>query len=105
MAERLTAVEEDMVQTRSHSFEDPLNYPGRLYAQLANVQSLANGGFGAVDARPTDGAVAFFAELQAQADEIYGRLQEVIDVDLPAFNDRVGALNLPAVIVKSDDEG
>jgi photosystem II stability/assembly factor-like uncharacterized protein len=105
MAEKLTAVEDDMVQTRSHSLEDPLNYPGRLYAQLANVQSLTNGGFGAVDAPPTDGAVEFFAELQAQAAETYARLQEVIDTDLPAFNEMVGALDLPAVIVKNEEGG
>jgi len=105
IAEKLTAVEDDLVQTKSHSLEDPLNYPGKLYAQLANVQSVANGGFGVVDAPPTDGAVEFLAELQAQGAEIYRRLQEVIDVDLPAFNDLVGGLNLPAVIVRSPDEG
>ena len=100
LSESLTAIEEDLVQTRSRSFEDPLNYPGKLYAQLANLQSHANGGFGAVDAPPTDAAVQRLADLQAELDDISGRLAAILDSDVEAFNEMVAAAGVPAIVIK-----
>ncbi len=98
--EKLTGIENELVQTKSRGFEDPLNYPGKLYAQLANVHSVTNGAFVPVDAPPTDGANEFLGELKGQAGEIYGRLQAILDADVTQFNALVGKLNLPTVIIK-----
>lgn len=97
IADKLTVLEEEMLQTKSRSFEDPLNYPGKLTAQLANVQAVANGG---ADAPPTDGAVAFLGELEAQMHDIFTRLQAVFDEDVAALNEMVGGMQLPAVVIK-----
>jgi hypothetical protein len=97
IAGKLTALEAEMVQTKSRSFEDPLNYPGMLTAQLANVQAVANTG---ADAPPTNGAVEFLGQLEAQMNDIFKRLQTVMDEDVAAFNARVSGLDLPAVVVQ-----
>ncbi len=98
--EKLTGIENELVQTKSRGFEDPLNYPGKLYAQLANVHSVTNGAFTPVDAPPTDGANEFLGELKGQAGDIYSRLQTILDTDVTQFNDLVGGLSLPTVIIK-----
>lgn len=93
---QLTAIESQLVQTKSRSFEDPLNYPGKLTAMLANVQASANSGS---DAPPTDGAVAFFAQLQEQAAGIYTELQTILENDVPVFNELVADIDRPAVVI------
>ena len=98
-AGKLTALEEEMVQTKSRSFEDPLNYPGKLTAMLANVQAVANSG---ADAPPTDGSVEFLGQLEAQMTDIFDRLQAILDQDVAAFNARVSGLDLPAVVVEQE---
>ncbi|NKB86792.1 MAG: hypothetical protein GKS06_01030 [Acidobacteria bacterium] len=85
------------MQTKSKSFEDPLNYPGKLTAMLANVQASANSG---ADAPPTDGAVEFFAELQQQAARIYADLAAVLETDVAAFNNLVEGIDRPAITIQ-----
>ena len=93
---RLTELENELVQTKSRSFEDPLNYPGKLTALLANVHASANSG---ADAPPTDGAVELFAQLSLQADGIFGHIDTVISDDVKAFNDLVAGIDRPAVVI------
>lgn len=96
LAEKLTGIESELLQTKSRSFEDPLNYPGKITAQLANLQALVNSG---ADAPPTDGAVEFFAELRSQLDALVGRLRHILEVEVADFNELVAGLNLPPVVV------
>jgi photosystem II stability/assembly factor-like uncharacterized protein len=93
---RLTELENELVQTKSRSFEDPLNYPGKLTALLANVHASANSG---ADAPPTDGAVELFAQLSLQADGIFGHIDTVISDDVQAFNELVAGIDRPAVVI------
>ena len=84
----LTGVGEDIQQNKSTSFYGPLEYPGRLTAQLAYVYGVAAGSFGGtVDSRPTDGSRERFDELRAEVDAVLGRLQVIFDSDLAAFNE------------------
>ena len=93
---RLTAVEEELYQTKNQSSQDPLNYPIRLNNKLA-----ALGGVVAdADAAPTDQTFVVFAELSAKVDDQLKKLAEVIRTDLPAFNKLVREQDVPAVIVK-----
>jgi hypothetical protein len=98
----LTGVEEEIQQTRSESFYDPLDYPGQLAAQLVYLYSASAGGFaGPVDARPTDGSLERFQDLQIQLNEVLGRLQQILDTDLAAFNELLRDLDLDPVVVKT----
>jgi len=103
LAGKLTLVEEDIQQTKSKSFYDPLDYPGRLTAELAFLYNTVAGGFGAVDARPTDQAVARMDELQSRVDDVLGRLQTIFDTDLADFNELIRSLGLDPVVLRKED--
>ena len=97
----LTAVEEDVLQTKSHSFYDPLDYPGKLVSQLAYLYNVVAGGFGGVvDAPPTDQAVARKEELRGEVRGVLTRLQTIFDRDLTSFNGLIRSLGMDPVVVK-----
>jgi hypothetical protein len=101
---KLTTVQEEAQQTKSTSFYDPLDRPGRLAAHLAHLYGLvAGGGMGAaVNGRPTDASYDRFQELQAETDDLLNRLQVVFDTDVAAFNELLQRLNLAPVVVKQE---
>jgi photosystem II stability/assembly factor-like uncharacterized protein len=90
---RLSAVEEEIYQVRNRSSQDPLNYPIRLNNKLAAL----NGVVASADAPPTNQSVQLFDELSAALQVQLDRLKAIIDTDIPALNQRVRALELPAV--------
>lgn len=100
---KLTAVEEEMLQTDNRSFYDPLRNPGKLAAELAYVYNNVAGGFGGVvNAPPTDQAVERKNELLGEVNELSGRLDEVLQQDLADFNDLIRSLGLEPVVRKED---
>jgi photosystem II stability/assembly factor-like uncharacterized protein len=105
IGEKLTGVEEEVRQTRSRSFYDPLDYPGKLAADLAYLYNTAAGGFGgATDAPPTDAALERMEELRAEANRILGDLQVILDSDLAEFNELIRSLGLDPVVVKKEGQ-
>jgi photosystem II stability/assembly factor-like uncharacterized protein len=100
---KLTAVEEDLLQTDNRSFYDPLRNPGKLAAELAYVYNNVAGGFGGVvNAPPTDQAVERKNELMGEVDRLDGRLEEILDQDLAEFNDLIRSLGLEPVVTNRD---
>src|SRR5678816_4498040 len=55
---KLTALEEELYQTRTRSDQDLLNFPIRLTNRMSALRSSVEGG----DARPTDAAAVVFQE-------------------------------------------
>jgi len=100
---KLTGLEEEIQQTKSKSFYDPLDYPGRLTAELAYLYNTVAGTVGTVDAPPTDQAVSRLGELRPQVDDVERRLQAVFDEDLARFNDLIRSLGLEPVVLKKED--
>ncbi|MFW6198580.1 MAG: WD40/YVTN/BNR-like repeat-containing protein, partial [Acidobacteriota bacterium] len=99
LKQEFTAIEEEFVQTQSRSWEDPLNYPGKITAHLAHLHSVANGG---ADATPTAGSIERLEDLRGQIDDVMSRLATVTDTELSQFNERAEELGLPAVLVAED---
>jgi hypothetical protein len=93
---KLTAVEEELYQTRNQSSQDPLNYPIRLNNKLAALTGVVGGS----DSAPTDQSYAVFEDLALKINAQLKRLEEAIRTDLPAFNRIVRDQDVPAVIVK-----
>jgi len=93
--QKLTRVEEALYQTKNRAPQDPLNFPIRLNNKLAALMGVVDTG----DFRPTDQAVAVKNELVAQIDGWLARYREVVERELPAFNEAVLALRLPPVPV------
>ena len=90
---KLTALEEELYQTRTRSDQDLLNFPIRLTNRMSALRSSVEGG----DARPTDAAAVVFQELSAELDQKLARLQSILTVDLPAFNRALAGRNLATI--------
>ena len=96
---KLSGIEQEFLQTKSRSFEDPLNYPGKMTAQLANLYTVVNSGN---DAPPTAASVGRLADLDAELEEIYTRLDKIIEEEVANLNVLVNGIELPAVVLKGD---
>ena len=93
---KLTEVEDVLIQSKSKSGQDPLNYPIMLdnkIAALASVVARAN-------ARPTDQSYEVFDYLSGQADERLGILNRIFDEDIPVFNKMILESGISAVIME-----
>ncbi len=99
IASRLTAVEEQLMQTKNESRQDPLNFPPRLDAQLVYLYGIVGG----ADAPPTDGAYERLDDLNAELDGVLAELRSVLDGEVAAFNAALAEAEVPAVIVPSGE--
>ncbi len=90
---KLTALENDLIQTRSHAHEDPLNYPVKLNNKLTELASAAGSDFAA----PTQQEYDVFRELSQKVDARLNALHQLVQNDLPRFNALVKKLDIPAV--------
>jgi photosystem II stability/assembly factor-like uncharacterized protein len=93
---KLTAVEEELYQTKNQSSQDPLNFPIRLNNKLAALAAVVATG----ETAPTDQSYAVYEELTGKIDAQLAKLRQVIDTDVPAFNALVREQNVPAVVIK-----
>jgi photosystem II stability/assembly factor-like uncharacterized protein len=93
---KLTAVEEELYQTKNQSSQDPLNYPIRLNNKLAAL----GGVVASSDSAPTDQSYAVYEELAGKINAQLQKLDEIVRTDLPRFNKMVREQDVPAVIVK-----
>ncbi|HKP73741.1 MAG TPA: hypothetical protein VJT82_12435, partial [Pyrinomonadaceae bacterium] len=94
--QKMTAVEEELYQTKNQSSQDPLNFPIRLNNKLAAL----GGVVGSADAAPTEQSYAVYEDLAAKINAQLQRLEQIMKTDLPAFNKLVRDQDIPAVIVK-----
>ena len=93
---KLTAIEEELYQTKNQSGQDPLNYPIRLNNKLAAL----GGVVGASDNAPTEQSFAVYDDLTGRIDAQLAKLKAVMAADVPAFNKLVRDQSIPAVFVK-----
>jgi len=94
LKEKLAAIEDELVQAKAKSRQDTLNFPAKLNAKLATLGAVIAG----ADAAPTRQAYALFDDLVARIDVQLQRLQEVINVDVAAFNSLMRESDVPALI-------
>jgi len=94
--EKLTAVEDELIQSKSKSGQDPLNYPIKLDNKIAALASYVS----SADFRPTEQSYQVFHELSSKADSQLGLLDLYLERDLKNFNRLVKKEDIPAVVVK-----
>jgi photosystem II stability/assembly factor-like uncharacterized protein len=93
---RLTEIEDVLIQAKSKSGQDPLNYPIRLDNKLAALAMVV----ASADARPTDPSVGLYEELAATARAELAKLGSILEKDIDAFNAMVWEAGVPAVVIK-----
>lgn len=94
LATKLTAVEEELYQTKLQSSQDPLNYPIRLNNKLAALGGIV----GSADTAPTDQSYQLHEELTSKINVQLRTLEGLLKADLEAFNRLVKDKNVPAVL-------
>ncbi|MEK6565331.1 MAG: glycosyl hydrolase [Bacteroidota bacterium] len=98
LKDKLTAVEEEILQVKIKSNQDALNYPIKLNNKLAALLGSVSSG----DARPTKQSYDVFNDLSVKLDAQLAKLKQVMDADLPAFNKTVKDAEVPAVILRQE---
>ena len=78
----LTAVEEEIYQTRNQSGQDPLNFPIKINNRIASLNRVVNAG----DGKPIGSAQEIFTDVSAELKVQTDRLEQVLTTDLAAFN-------------------
>lgn len=91
--ERLQSIEDVLIQSKSSSGQDPLNYPIRLDNKIAALAGIVS----AADARPTNQSYQVFREYTSRADSQIGLIDLLIKRDIPEFNRLVKKADIPAV--------
>ncbi len=97
---RITEWEENLIQPRTKTFQDVINYPNRLNAELMNLKSRVDGPVPTV----TAGARERLAELTGDWQRYRSVLDQIILEDIDAYNKLYRELELPALIVPSADD-
>jgi hypothetical protein len=92
--EKLSAIEEELVQPKNESNQDPLNFPPQLDNQLIYVYGYVGG----ADAKPTKGARTRFADLKMELDSILEKYAEVVKGDVAAFEKQVAEKGIPRIL-------
>jgi photosystem II stability/assembly factor-like uncharacterized protein len=96
LIKKLTAVEEELYQTKLRSNQDPLNFPIKLNNKLANVLGVVSGS----DDQPTQQSYLVYEDLATRVNAQIKVLNGLLSSDLAAFNKLVRDANVPAVQVK-----
>ena len=96
VVDKLTALEDAIVQKRVVDGQTVINYPMRLNQFYLYLRSAIDGS----DAGPTDGQLDRLGDLSEQWQRHRATLRTTLDDDLGAFNRLVRARNVPAVIVR-----
>ncbi len=94
--QKLQVIEDILIQSKSQSGQDPLNYPILLDNKLAALMSVV----ASADARPTGQAYQVFRELSSSAATQIGQLNLLLKRDIPGFNSQVRDAEIPAVMIK-----
>jgi photosystem II stability/assembly factor-like uncharacterized protein len=98
---KLTAVEDVLIQSKSKSNEDPLNYPVKLNNTMAELVGVIE----SAPTAPTQQSYDVFNMLSAQLDEQLAKWKGILETDVPAFNDLVKKQEIPAVLLPTEKGG
>lgn len=90
---KMTVVEEALIQTKSKSGQDVLNYPIRINNLLVALGGVVS----SADAAPTKQDYEMFDELGQQADQQLARWNEIVKTDIAAYNRLAQEKTIPLV--------
>jgi hypothetical protein len=94
LTEKLTAIEQELIQSRARVQQDQLNFPTRLNAKLAGLTSVV----ASADGAPTRQSYEVFHDLSTRIDQQLIQLQEVMAQDVAAFNELIHTSGIPAIL-------
>jgi len=96
---KLTAIEEDLYQTKNRASEDPLNFPIKLNNRLAYVLgTVANS-----ESQPTAQSYMVYEDLATRVNGKLRELNGLLTEDVAAFNKTIHDSDAPAVVVTNPE--
>jgi photosystem II stability/assembly factor-like uncharacterized protein len=96
---KLTAIEEELYQTKNRASEDPLNFPIKLNNRLAYVLGTVENS----ESQPTSQSYMVYEELAPKVNAQLRALTGVLTQDVATFNKTVRDAGAPAVLVPPDE--
>jgi photosystem II stability/assembly factor-like uncharacterized protein len=93
LEQSLSAVENEIYQTKLQSSQDPLNFPIRLNNKIAALQGVIE----SADTAPTEQAYSVFRALSGRLDEQLTKLDAAVKTKLPAVNQQLQRQKLDAL--------
>jgi hypothetical protein len=93
---KLTAVEEELIQTKIKAGQDALNFPIKLNNKLAALSSTVD----SYDGPPTAQSYAVYDDLAGKVDAQLAILAKLRSDDIAAFNKAFTARNLPVIVTR-----
>jgi len=95
LVKSLSTIEEELIQVKSKSRQDPLNYPIKLDNKIAALVRVVS----SIDAKPTEQSYDVLNQLVNKAQVHYKKLDKVLTDDLFKFNNMVSDAAVPAVMI------
>jgi photosystem II stability/assembly factor-like uncharacterized protein len=95
LSERLTKIEEELMQPKNSAEQDTENFPTKLDNQLAYIYMKLD----STDNRPTDGQKERFQDLEREKEALLTQLRQIIETDLAAFNVLIQQSGTPPIIL------
>ena len=96
ISKMLTAIEENLIQTKIKSSQDALNFPIKLNNKMAALGASVDSS----DDPPTAQAYLVYNGLTAQINAQLARFAKVKSEDIVEFNKQFAAKNLPVIVIK-----
>jgi hypothetical protein len=97
LKEQVLEIEKELqVPDMRAGWADNFNNGVRLLTQLTSLTELVELG----DYRPTDQAEEFYTYITGKIDAVLGRLNTLIETELPAINDKIAAAQVGAILPK-----
>jgi len=93
LTKKMNAVEEKIIQPKSKSGEDPLNYPIQVADQFVALQETVE----SADTAPTAAAVTVYEELNKRLEVQLAAWHEIQSKDLAALNTEIQKAKIPAI--------
>ncbi|MBM4168110.1 MAG: glycosyl hydrolase [Ignavibacteria bacterium] len=94
--DKMTPVEEEIIQVKIRSSQDALNYPIKLNNKIAALTGVVS----AADAAPTKQSYDVFNELSQQLEDQLVKFRVLLKNDLPQLNETIKSQDVPAILLK-----
>ncbi|MEQ9442242.1 MAG: glycosyl hydrolase [Cyclobacteriaceae bacterium] len=95
LTEKLTALEQELIQTQSESSQDPINYPVKLDNQFSYLYTVVH----SQDAYPTQGCYDRLEDLNQRLAGYRQQFQQLLQTDVQAFEKKMDQAGVPRLIL------
>jgi photosystem II stability/assembly factor-like uncharacterized protein len=98
ITKRITTWEEQLIQPKQKTFQDVINFPNQLNAQLLHLRGYVD----VAEPKVTEGAKQRLQDLLSEWSSYSTEHKAIVNGEMKAFNDLYQELGIPAIIIPKD---